>query len=745
MRWRSQRLLLLALGYTPALHAQSNDLEALMEQSIVSTPSKSAELSSTAPATSSVITAEELRAHGLRSLNEALDYASLGMVTTKVEHAVEVGARGVLLNGDYGNHVLLLIDGVPVNEPWNGTAYFERGAGVPFELIDHIEVTLGPGSVMHGAQAMLGVVNIVTKRARDYRGLRLIAEGDTSAPVFADGGLRLSPLSRYGLGYRLGVGFGHEFKLAGTPAELTVQLERYRQDGPAWEITPQEWGDDSVTGQPKDFGPRATPGQWGGLASHASFVDAPAGYARLRIGELEATVRAGMYERASPYMTSLVNIGDDFDDPDNHERDRWLGLGLSYQRSLSARVALSARLYGMVNEYTWFARRSAAEECPDGLLAGCERHLTGDGTSGGSDLRFSVDVPEIDGTTTLGLDSRLRRARSELDIVDRSSGAVSPVHNNYTRNDGLFAPYLQQSFAPAAWLDANLGLRLDYDTRFGAKLSPRAALGATPWHNGRLKGIYSEAFRGPTAYELNYADPVGQIAAPDLSAESVRSVELSIEQSIGTQRLLFGVFRSWWSDMVSYRTLSDEELQAAVDRGALGESSTEAYVYANSGSLHSFGYNASYQGSVARRLRFGLNLTAAYSRIDYGDGSGELPLTVGPAFFGNARVSYELGGSLPTPALALQYQARRPTDRAFDGGYAQAPYAPADLQLRLTLTGAVPGLTALRYRASSTLGTASQGPYVIGPNQYAYDDTSRATLSPQRRLSGFLGLEYVLE
>ncbi|HEX2875295.1 MAG TPA: TonB-dependent receptor plug domain-containing protein [Polyangiaceae bacterium] len=220
----------------PLAYAQSSELEELMAESIVSTPSKEAESASTAPATSSIITAEELRAYGFRSLDEAINYASLGMVTTNVEHAVEIGARGVLLTGDYGNHVLLLIDGVPANEPWNGTAYFERGAGVPFELVDHIEVTLGPGSVMHGGQAMLGVINVVTKRARDYSGLRLIAEGDTTAPVFGDGALRLSPLARYGTGYRLGLGFGRTFQLAGEPAELTLQLERYKAHGPDWEL-----------------------------------------------------------------------------------------------------------------------------------------------------------------------------------------------------------------------------------------------------------------------------------------------------------------------------------------------------------------------------------------------------------------------------------------------------------------------------------------------------------------------------
>jgi iron complex outermembrane receptor protein len=97
MRRAAGRWLIGAVAYAPALHAQSDDLEALMEQSIVSTPSKSAESSSTAPATSSVITAEELRAHGLRSLNEAINYASLGMITTTAEHAVEIGARDYLL------------------------------------------------------------------------------------------------------------------------------------------------------------------------------------------------------------------------------------------------------------------------------------------------------------------------------------------------------------------------------------------------------------------------------------------------------------------------------------------------------------------------------------------------------------------------------------------------------------------------------------------------------------------------
>src|SRR5437870_459893 len=64
--------------------------------------------------------------------------------------------------------------------PWNGTAYYEQGLALPLELVDHIELVLGPGSVLYGGNAMLGVINIVTKSSRAYRGLTLVAEGGVS-------------------------------------------------------------------------------------------------------------------------------------------------------------------------------------------------------------------------------------------------------------------------------------------------------------------------------------------------------------------------------------------------------------------------------------------------------------------------------------------------------------------------------------------------------------------------------------
>ena len=162
--------------------------------------------------------ARQLRKLGLRSLHEAINFVSVGLVAQDPLHSVEVGARGVLLSGDYGNHVLVVIDGHSMNEAWNGTAYFEQGLGVPLEFIDHLELIVGPGSVLYGSSAMLGVINVVTKRPRDLGGVQVTAEGSVLPPQGVDGAPQLRWPGFGGTG-RLSLLAGWEGTLAGRPLE----------------------------------------------------------------------------------------------------------------------------------------------------------------------------------------------------------------------------------------------------------------------------------------------------------------------------------------------------------------------------------------------------------------------------------------------------------------------------------------------------------------------------------------------
>lgn len=735
-RWTTANLVAAALAalvtIPPAISQadDTSDLRGLLDQPVVTTASKTAETGSEAPATSTTITAEDLRRYGIRSLNEAINYLSLGMVTTNPLHAVEIGARGVLFTVDYGNHVLLLVNGHAMNEPWNGTAYYERGAGIPFELIDHIEVILGPGSVLYGSHAMLGVINIVTKSAKDYKGIHLTVESELPTSI------------------RGAAGAGLDFNLLGRDGELTLQFEYYAQSGPTFTFGPQDYGEDSVTGEPKRFSPDGPPtGIWGGEASKSYATRIPAAYARLKYGEFELAARAETYRRSTPYLNIINNSFGDFNDPNTYELDRIVSLDLKHRHRFSPVFELRSRAYLDFYDYAWNNVSSAAEDCLGDQLSGCKRVLVGKSQWGGAEVQGTFDWTRDSSFPTLvGLDARSRSVSSSLDITDSATGALAEGLNAYKESNGTLALYFQQKARVASWLDVNAGARADLFPGFGGKVSPRAAIIVTPWKGSTLKAIYAEAFRAPSAYERLFADPRDSITSPDLQPETVRSIEASFEHRFGAQRIFFGAFRSFWSDIVLSTTATQEELDAAEAAGKLvpGQSPSDVYRYRNIATLDDYGFNAAFEGSALEdRLRYGVQITSAYARRD--DGEGPTRLTVGPQLFGNARVSYDLAGNLPVVALCGQLLGSRPADGAFYGGFTPPPHVPPYGELRATASGPIPWVKGLSYRVSANVALGSNGPYVIGPNQAATERQPQAELSPVDRFRTAIQLRYDLQ
>ena len=264
---RPAALLTLAVSCVHAGRAyaeDTSDLEGLLDESVVSAASKSPEAASTAPAMSVSISAEEIRQHGIRTIDEAINFLAMGMQLERASSMAEIGARGVLLSGDAGAHVLQLIDGHAVNEAWGASSYYDRGSGVPMELVDHIELIIGPGSVLYGSNAMLGVVNIVTKRAKDFSGAHVVLESELP------------------INLRAALGYGREFRLFGEDAELTFELEQFEQHGPTESYPTYEVEPDAVTGLPRPYSPEQPAGIWGGAGDDALRTSGTSGYLRLR-------------------------------------------------------------------------------------------------------------------------------------------------------------------------------------------------------------------------------------------------------------------------------------------------------------------------------------------------------------------------------------------------------------------------------------------------------------------------------
>jgi len=719
-RWREALVLVVVLSTSAAQAEDTSDLESLLSQPVVSGASASAESATIAPATSTSVTAEELRRYGIASLDQAINFLALGIITENPLGTVEVGTRGTLLNLDYGNHLLVVLDGHVLNEPWNGTAYFDRMVGVPFELIDHIEMILGPGSVLYGSNAMEGVINIVTKRAKDFTGLHVVAESEL--PISLRGGL----------------GFGTELRLFDQPLEIIGQVEYYKRKGPSFDFAPQDYGLDAITGEPRRFttDPVGT-GIWGGRSSPAALhYDVPAAYLRATFGDFQLALRGAEAKRGTPQGWG------NFNDPDKFSRDRWLSLDLQYRRALTRQLDISARLYGDLYDYLDSFPTASAEQCLEYQTDGCLSLLVGASKWAGLEVRAPFDwFGDARFVTRPGVDVRVRHVSSNMRFVDAATD-VSDTVSSYALTEKAVGAYLEQTAQPLEWVNLNAGARFDYDERFGSHLSPRVAAVASAWEGGALKVIYSEAFRAPSAYEAEYEDVTYQILPVNLRPEVVRSIEGSLEQRFAGQRLLIGVFRTSWRDMVMATELTAEEIAAAVDSGALVPATTLAYQYRNESSFSNYGVNASFDGAaLGRRLTYALTFTAACSDGDLRHCSSLGPLPVAAQLFGNARVAYDLGDSLPTIALAGRVAGPRLVDAS---DFEPRPFARRQVELRAALSGDVPGAAWLQYRLVGNWAASNDTPYSVGPLAAPQADYLRQALVPVDRLRIMLGLSATL-
>src|SRR6202167_4479237 len=117
----------------------------------------------------SVITRQEIKAFGWRTIDQAL--ASLpGVYVTYDRQFTYLGVRGFGLPGDYNTRVLVTIDGNRVNDPIFDSGPSGRELPLDMDLIERIEFIPGPGGAVYGQNAMFAVVNIVTRTGAEVNG-----------------------------------------------------------------------------------------------------------------------------------------------------------------------------------------------------------------------------------------------------------------------------------------------------------------------------------------------------------------------------------------------------------------------------------------------------------------------------------------------------------------------------------------------------------------------------------------------
>ncbi|NNF08434.1 MAG: TonB-dependent receptor [Candidatus Eisenbacteria bacterium] len=164
---------MLSLSSVPAvsddLDLTELSLDELAEIEVTSVSKKGERLWQTAAA-AHVITQDDIRRSGHTSIPELLRTVP-GMHVAQIDaNSYAVSARG--FNGRFATKMLVMVDGLSVYSPFFSGVFWEE-INLSLDTIERIEVIRGPGATVWGANAVNGVVNIITKHAEDSHRARI--------------------------------------------------------------------------------------------------------------------------------------------------------------------------------------------------------------------------------------------------------------------------------------------------------------------------------------------------------------------------------------------------------------------------------------------------------------------------------------------------------------------------------------------------------------------------------------------
>lgn len=484
-----------------AADAQAQDLtalplEQLMELEVYSA-SKFVQRASEAPSSVTVITAADIRAYGWRSFADVLRSVR-GVYASYDRNYTYLGARGFLRPGDYNTRFLLQIDGNRINDAMFDSAPMGAEFPLDLELIERIEYVPGPGSSVYGANAFFGVINVITRRARDVEGSALALSGGQEGARRAAGSQAWTD------------SFGTDWLLAAS---------RYKTDGADLFYAAFAQRDASD-----------------GVARGLDYESGHRLFAKAVHGDYTATLIHAQRDKGVP----TASYSQRFNDPRSRTADTQNYADLVYRTMLSPQVEMNARAY-------WAEYGSLGYYVTDDANATLNRDIFASRWWGAElTLLANVGGHKLLGGLAFEDDYRQRMLNFDADPY------ASYLNENHHSN--RYGVYVQDQVALTPALLLNAGLRYDRHAATGGVFSPRLAL-VQQWSAATtVKAMYGSAYRAPNSYELNYSAPGagGQRANPALGRERIGSAELALVRQLpGNRRVTVSAFRNVVSALIT--------------------------------------------------------------------------------------------------------------------------------------------------------------------------------------------------
>ncbi|MEH6437810.1 TonB-dependent receptor plug domain-containing protein [Massilia sp. DD77] len=465
-------------GDAPAL--AELPLEALMGMKMVKAASRFEQLISEAPAAASVLDSSDIRAHGWRTLADALGSLP-GLFTTSDRSYAYLGARGFVRPGDYNSRFVFMIDGVRTNDSVYGQAMLGNEGLVDMDLVQRIEFIPGAGSAIVGSSAMFGVINVVTRDGNALAGPRVaLAAG-------GDGERRLR--ASYGWHGRDG-------------ADLLMSASVLTRDGETLyypEFDTPDQGHGIVRGgdgeQARQFLLKASAGGFTFSANHVH------------------------RSKGTPTASYETLFG-----APNRTLDTHSVAQLAYARTLAPGLALSAQAVWGKADYLGHYYYAGAEGRPIDNVDGSHARWSG--------LNLHATITAIAGHKIVAGADLEHDARRDMFNYEAEPFFSLLDERRSADKRGVF---IEDELRLGARVLVNASLRHDRHSTGARSTSPRLALLYRFAPGTTAKLIYGKGFRVPNAYELYYNVPGegGQLANPDLAPERIRTAEAVLEHAFG--------------------------------------------------------------------------------------------------------------------------------------------------------------------------------------------------------------------
>jgi outer membrane receptor for ferrienterochelin and colicin len=453
-----------------------------------------------APSSVSVITADDIRKFGYRTLADILRSVRSFYVTNDRDYSY-AGIRGFNRPGDYNTRLLLLVDGHRINDNLYGQAPIGTEFMLDVDLIKRIEFIRGPGSSLYGSNAFFGVINIITKTTKDVNG----PEISTSAASLD---------TYYGR-----VTYGKE-----NPGSLKVILSGTSYDS---------------TGARHLYYPEFdTPSNNNGIANKDDGDRFKSAFMKLSYQDFTLEGAYGLRKKGIP----TASFGTVFNDSANSTSDEHSYLDLSYRHDYGHESSVTGRIY--YDAYNFI--ENYAYDYPPVTV----NRDTGTGRWWGGEFRYNgILFGSHKVTAGAEYQDNIHQDQANYDLDPYS------LYLDIDKDSYLWALYAQDEYRMFDTVLLNIGVRHDSYSTFGSETNPRLALIYSPLGKTTFKLVYGTAFRIPNVYEFYYDDGSTQKANPDLKPEKITTYELICEQYLGSHvRSSLSAFHYRINDLISQTT-----------------------------------------------------------------------------------------------------------------------------------------------------------------------------------------------